>query len=140
MGLMQDKKEAPSRANRPAEHGILWPTPKAEAHPCASGLGGVHASCGARGAWVCGGAAVCGRGSKPPRRDGELDRLASARGPPPGIRSLSAGASAGRKHDDLRYFLQATGAIDYVHQPLFAPTQDENLAEVRPAGQTPQAS
>ena len=48
MELMQDKKEAPSRTNRPPEHGILRPRPKAGAHPWASGLGGVYGSCGAR--------------------------------------------------------------------------------------------
>jgi uncharacterized protein (DUF488 family) len=28
------------------------------------------------------------------------------------------------KRDDLRYFLRAVGSIDYIHEPLLAPTKD----------------
>lgn len=28
------------------------------------------------------------------------------------------------KRDDLRYFLKAIGGIDYIHEPVLAPTQD----------------
>jgi uncharacterized protein (DUF488 family) len=38
--------------------------------------------------------------------------------------------SAFAKADDLKYFLQAVGKIDYVHEPLLAPT-DEMLNEYR---------
>ena len=38
------------------------------------------------------------------------------------------------KADDLAYFLQNIGGIEYVHQPLLAPTDDKKIVGSAPRG------